>query len=492
MVSDNWHHVPGLGYRRAVLRTRRDNWLQKVTKCYRTEASSGISLILAAMPVTAHPVALDWETGVRLHRILQGRSRRLETPMANMRRLVLKFAPGLLALALTPLPILAIPVQDAQATAAKPTSFLGTVQSIDAKQLSVKNDAGATMQVTVQDDARVLRVEPGQKSLQGASPLDLKDLQVGDRVLVRGSTSPDGKQLNASMLVAIKKADIAQKQAQEKEEWQKRGVGGLVKAVDPAAGTITLSTNAGKQTLTVQTSSSTVIRRYAPGSIQFDDAKPAPLSDTKPGDQLRARGVKSADGQSFQAEEIVSGSFRNIAGTITAINPSVSTLTVMDLVTKQPVVVQIASSTEIKKLDPAMAQRIATRLRGDTTGAGVHPAPSGSAGSPPAGAGPSGPGGAGGPGGGPPHGQMGPGQSAPDPQQFLARAPDATLKDFQKGNAVMLVATEGASPGSVSAVTLVGGVEPMLQASASGSQAMMSSWNLGGGGGDAGGGSGTP
>jgi Domain of unknown function (DUF5666) len=397
--------------------------------------------------------------------------------MPYMWKYFLKSVSRLLVLALASAPLVAMPAQDA--TAAKPSSFLGTVQSIDGKQLSVKNDAGASMQVTIQNDARVLRVEPGQKSLQGASPLDLKDLQVGDRVLVRGAASPDGKQLTAAMVVAIKKADIAQKQAQEKADWQKRGIGGLVKSVDPAAGSVVLSVAGGKQTLTIQTSSNTVIRRYAPGSVQFDDAKPAPLSDTKPGDQLRAKGVKSADGQTFQAEEIVSGSFRNIAGTVVTSDPSSNTLKVMDLATKQPVVVQITPTTEMKKLDPVMAQRIAARLKGgDTAG----PPAGGRQGAPPAGeAGPSGP-----------HAGAGSGQSPPDPSQFLARAPSATLKDFQKGNAVMLVATEGPSTGPATAVTIVGGVEPMLQASASGSQAMLSSWNLGGGGaGDAGAG-GTP
>ncbi len=64
-----------------------------------------------------------------------------------------------------------------------------------------------------------------------------------------------------------------------------------------------------------------------------------------------------------------------------------------------------------------------------------------------------------------------------------------TLNDLQKGSMVIVVATEGQAPGTATAITLVAGVEPMLQASASGSQAMLSSsWNLGGGGGEGGGG----
>ncbi|HEV2276492.1 MAG TPA: DUF5666 domain-containing protein, partial [Acidobacteriaceae bacterium] len=199
---------------------------------------------------------------------------------------------------------MAAPAQETSSGAAKPASFLGTVQSIDGQTLTVKNDAGASLQVSVQESARMLRVEPGQKDLQSAQPLSLTDLQVGDRVLARGSASSDGKQLTATTLIAIKKSDIAQKQEQDREAWQKNGVGGLVQSVDPAAGTVTISLT-GKRTLTIQTSRDTVFRRYAPGSVEFDQAKPATLAETKPGDQLRARGSRSADGQSFAAQEIV-------------------------------------------------------------------------------------------------------------------------------------------------------------------------------------------
>ena len=383
---------------------------------------------------------------------------------------VLMLALCLITPALSPPASFAAPTQDAQSAAAKPVNFLGTVEAIDGKTLTVKNNAGVTVQVTVQDNTRLLRVAPGQTNLQAASPLNLPDLQVGDRVLATGAPGGDGKQIAAIRLVAIKQADIAQKQEQEREDWQKNGVGGLVQSVDPAASTVTISLP-GKRMLAIQASKSTITRRYAPGSVKFDDAKPAPLTEIKPGDQLRARGTRSPDGTTFAAEEIVSGSFRNIAGTIAALNPAASTLTVTDLATKRPVVIQVTPDTQIKKLDPMVAQRIAMRLKGGA-GAGAPAAPGG--GSRPAGAG----------------SPEAPGRPMPDPQQILSRAPSVTLKDFSKGDAVMLVATEGTSPGSITAVTVVGGVEPMLQASTSGSEAMLSSWNLGGGasGGDEGGG----
>jgi len=380
------------------------------------------------------------------------------------------------------------------AAAAIPVTFLGTVQSLSGNSISVKNDAGATMQVTVEENARLLRIEPGQKTLTGASPFSLADLQTGDRVMARGSANADGKSLDASLLVAIKGADIAQKQEKEREDWQKRGSGGLVKSVDAAAGTVTVSTGAGgTRTTVIHATSTTIIRRYAPGSVKFDQAVPGTLAEIKPGDQLRARGSRSEDGGTLEAEEIVSGSFLNLAGPIQAVNAAASTITVNDAMTKKPVVISVTPDSEVKKLDPAVAQRIAQRLSG---GAGRHPdgstgapagaSPGASSGPAPNGT-PSGPPGGGGPGGGPAGG--GGRGSGPDIQQILARAPSVTLKDLQKGNMVIVVATEGQTPQQATAITVVAGVEPMLQASTSGSQAMLSSaWTLGGEGGGGGGG----
>jgi hypothetical protein len=371
----------------------------------------------------------------------------------------------------------------AQDAAAKPVTFLGTVQTLSGNTITVKNDAGTTMQVTVEESARLLRIEPGQKTLAGASPFSLTDLQTGDRVMARGSANADGKSLDATMLVAIKGADIAQKQEKEREDWQKRGTGGLVKAVDPAAGTVTISSGAGgTRTTVIHASPTTVVRRYAPGSVKFDQAVKGTLDQIKPGDQLRARGSKGADGTTLDAEEIVSGSFLNLAGPIQAVNADANTITLTDTTTKKPVVISVTPDSEVKKLDPAVAQRLAARMGGGAKRPDGSAAPA--AGGPPPGAA-SGPPGGDRPAGGPGRGAGG----GPDFQQLLARSPSVTLKDLQKGNMVIVVATEGQSPQSATAITVVAGVEPMLQASTSASQAMLSSaWNLGGEGGGGGGG----
>ena len=146
------------------------------------------------------------------------------------------------------------------------------------------------------DSARVLQLPAGAKSLSAATPIKVSDIAVGDRILAK--TTPDGSNYTASTVVAMKQADIAKVQQSELQDWKTKGVNGIVKSVDPAAQTVTISTGNGPtaKTIVIQASKTTNIRRYAPDSTKFDDAKAATLDQIKPGDQLRAKGDKSDDG----------------------------------------------------------------------------------------------------------------------------------------------------------------------------------------------------
>jgi hypothetical protein len=236
----------------------------------------------------------------------------------------------------------------------------------------------------------------------------------------------------------------------------------------------------------IHTTKNTILRRYAPDSVKFDDAKPAPLDQIRPGDQLRARGTKSDDGNEFQVDEIVWGTFRNIAGIITSVDSSAGTITLSDLIAKKTVVVKVTDQSQLRKIPAQMAQMIAFRLKG--AGAGAQGGSQGSSGASPQG------GGAAAAGGGPPNGGQRPGGAGAgrgDFQQIVNRLPTATLSDFQKGDAVMVVSTQGTDSGGVTAITLLGGVEAILAAAPAGnaSQAMtLSPWSLGAPAGDASGG----
>jgi exosome complex RNA-binding protein Csl4 len=374
-----------------------------------------------------------------------------------------------------------------QAPAQAPlTQKVGAVKSINGNALVLTADGGSEVSVTVADNAKIVQVTPGEKDLKSATPIALTDLQVGDRVLVRVRASDDAKAMTAVWVIAMKRTDLEAKKVQDRDDWQKRGIGGLVSAVDAATGTITISTGTGAtaKTVAIHTTQSTVLRRYAPDSVQFDDAKAAPLDQIKPGDQVRARGTKSAEGSEFAADEIVSGTFRNLAGIITAIDASAQTISLTDLISKKPMVVKITAQSQLRKIPAQMAQIIAIRLKGAGAGAGAASgsASAGGASSQDGGATVGGaanggqrPGGAG-------NGAGGGGRG--DFQQIVNRLPASTLADFQKGDAVMVVSTQGTDAGGVTAITMLGGVEAILAAAPAGnaSQAMMlSPWSLGGG-----------
>jgi hypothetical protein len=382
--------------------------------------------------------------------------------------------------------------QQARAQQTPLTQKVGAVKSIDGNALVLTADGGTEVSVTVAGNAKIVQVAPGEKDLKSATPIALTDLQVGDRILVRGRASDDAKTMMAVGIIAMKSKDLEAKKAQDREDWQKRGIGGLVSAMDPATGTITISTGTGAtaKTVAIHTTKSTVLRRYAPDSVQFDDAKPAALDQIKPGDQVRARGTKSADGSELAADEIVSGTFRNLAGIITAIDASAQTISLTDLISKKPVVVKITAQSQVRKIPAQMAQMIAIRLKGGAPGAGAGAAGGATGGGTSTGTANGGQRSGGGAGAG--NGAGGSGARG-DIQQIVNRLPAGSLADFQKGDAVMVVSTQGTDAGGVTAITMLGGVEAILAAAPAGnaSQAMLlSPWSLGGGapGGDASGG----
>src|SRR6266481_5124465 len=318
---------------------------------------------------------------------------------------------------------------------------VGTIKSISGNAITLTTDAGSDVTVQVQDATKLVRIAPGQKDLKEATPIQLADVQPGDRILVRGKLAEDGKSVVAASLIAMKKADITEKQSRDREEWQKHGFGGLVNSVDAAGNTICVALpSAGeKKSVAVHLSKDTILRRYASDSVKFDDAKPAPLDQIKPGDQLRARGTRSADGAEFTADEIVSGTFRNIAGVISALDASAGTITVQDVALKKSVTVKITSDSQLRILTPPMAHRIAARLKGsppEASSSGPNSSGAGSLASAEQTTKPGGP-----PSGSPGSGGMARSGGGPsDLQQMISRMPASALSELQKSDAVMIVA----------------------------------------------------
>ncbi|MDR3764785.1 MAG: DUF5666 domain-containing protein [Acidobacteriota bacterium] len=343
---------------------------------------------------------------------------------------------------------------------------LGAVQKVEGNSLTLLTDQGARIAVEVQSGARIFRFAPGQSDPKSATAIHLSDLQSGDRVLVRGSMNADNTVLQATAVAVMKQQDIAHAQQQELLDWQRRGVGGVVKQVDAAAGRIVLSV-AGKST-TVTVTEETTYKRYAPDSVHWEDAVAANLADIHPGDQLRAKGEKNEDGSEVKAEQIVAGTFRNVAGLLTGVDAAQSTVTVQDLATKKQILIRITADSQMKVLPAQLAQGLAARLKGGATAGAGHaadapaqpkgdeaPAGSGAAAARPRGG---------------------------DLNQMMARLNAVTLADLKKGEAVMILSTEGSPSQAPTAITLLSGVEPLLTASRNGSgvESFLTPWSLAG------------
>ena len=179
---------------------------------------------------------------------------------------------------------------------------------------------------------------------------------------------------------------------------------------------------------------------------------------------------KNADGSEITAEEVVSGSFRNIAGTITSLDAAGATLVVKDLATKKQVTIHITAEAQMRRLPEMMARMLAARLKGTSPEGGVGASGAGGRPEYASGAPQQRNGGGRGPAGG------------GDPEQMLSRLPPIQLADLKKGDAIMLVSTDGAT--EVTAITLLAGVEALLEAPAA-SQNLLNNWSMNSGSGAA-------
>lgn len=359
----------------------------------------------------------------------------------------LAFYSGLLIGSVALVPLLATAQVQAPAPAAS-ARRIGTIKALTGDGFSMQTDDGQQLVIVLQEGARLLALPPGSKDLKSAQPTMLKDITQGDRALVTGKTGDDTRTFGASLVVVMKAGDIAQQHEAEQSDWQHRGSGGIVSAVDPA-GTITLKS--GAKTVSVIASANTKFRRYAPDSVRFEDARPGTLGQVQVGDQLRVLGSKSTDGATIQAEQVVSGSFRNISGLIGNLDKSSGSLSLKDLATKKSFTVLITSNTSVRTLPAQLATHFAARAKaGASTSEG--------------------------------DGGAGERRSAGmELSEAVNRLPGESIGDLKTGDAVMIVASSTESAGErLTAVTVLAGVEPILSAAPSGPQMTLSPWSVGG------------
>ena len=347
-----------------------------------------------------------------------------------------------------------------------PNRALGEVKVIDsaAKQLIIKTDAGSLVTVVLSGSTAYKRIAPGETTLANATAITFAEVAEGDRVLAMGKVSDDRKLVPARTLIVMTKADIAKKQEAERAEWKKRGVLGMITALKPETKEITISsrTMAGPQSMIIPVSGKVEMRRYAPDSIKFADARPATFEELKVGDQLRALGERNADGSAFTAEKVVTGSFKTVAGVITAVDVAAGELKINDLQTKQPLTIVVKQDTVLRKF-PAANEMGGMMMMGRGPGAGAPPAgqtpaagqgagkpqPNGAQGTPASGQGPG-------------SGGMRMGGGGMNLQDMLERLPTIAIADVKVGDTIVVSSTKGADPSRLTAISLISGADTLL------------------------------
>ena len=345
---------------------------------------------------------------------------------------------------------------------------IGEIKTIDAaaKQLTIKTDAGSMVTVSLSDKTSYKKLAPGEQSLTNATDLTFAELAEGDRVMARGTVSDDRKSVPALQVIVMTKGDLAKKQEAERLEWRRRGILGVITALKPDSKEITISnrTMAGTQSVVIPIGDKTEMRRYAPDSIKFGDAKPSSFTELKVGDQLRALGDRTEDPLRFNPQKVVTGSFRTVGGVVTAVDPATGEVKINDLEKKTPLTIIVKQDAVLRRFPAEMgAMGGLGRGPGGPGGAGGAAPAAGGAQAPqgaqqrPQGAGApgtTGPG-AGGPGGPRPGGGF-------NINEMLERLPTISIADVKVGDTIIVSSTQGVDPTRLTAISLVAGADRLL------------------------------
>jgi hypothetical protein len=319
-----------------------------------------------------------------------------------------------------------------QAVEAKPAQgrVLGEVTSIDtaARQLTLKTMDGQQANVRYDEQTVFRRVPAGETTLDKAIAITASQLELGDRVIARGSKSGDA--FIARSIVVVSQADIAQKKQREREKWKQRGVAGIVTAINADTKEITISLRSQPATglLIISAGGAVHFRRFAPDSIRFSDSINSTFAAVKIGDQLRALGKMSSDGGHFVAEEIVSAAFRIVGGKITSINAQVGEITINDIQTQKPLIIILSKDSMMRRLTPDLLKMLEQQ---STPGATPARAPAGEVGA--------------------------------SVQEMIENLPPLVITDLKLGDGVLVSSIKEADLTRATAVMLAAGVESYLK-----------------------------
>jgi hypothetical protein len=308
---------------------------------------------------------------------------------------------------------------------ADPTVVIGIITAVNATsmQATVKTDAGVPVDIIFDAKTEFRRMRPEDKDLQHASRINVADISVGDRVLTRKSMS--GEKISAVRLVIVMTgSDVIKKEERDREEWQRRGIVGVITKLDPGTREIKLRMrpDMNPREIIVVAGERTRFRRYASDSVKFSDARDSSFADLQVGDQLRALGDKSSDGSRFNPEQVIAGSFHTLGGTVTAVNAANNEITMSDVQTRKPVTIVFSADPLLRRVSPEVVQLFTPE---------PHAAPAVSG-----------------------HNDL---------QAVLEKSPELKLSDIKTGDLVLITGSSAASSSRVTAIALFVGFDELLK-----------------------------
>ncbi len=297
-----------------------------------------------------------------------------------------------------------------QTPATRSVSGAITSLNVEAKVLEVKPDNAPAIPVKLLPNTVVQRIAPGETNLANAVPMTPSDIHSGDRVLVTMASNG----ADALRIVVIAANDIAKRDEADRQDWVRRGIGGIVSGKSGSQILLKLKTPRGDVQQTIAISEKTRFRRYSPDSVTFSDALPGKLDDVSVGDQIRARGEKSADGLRVDAEEVVFGTFLTKAGSVVSVDAARKEITAKELGTGKPLTIKLTADSAIKQMPEAAGGR----------------------GAPPSGG---------------------------NVAQIVDRLPAGKLEDIKPGTSVIVSSTKGSEADKVTAILIVTNADLLIR-----------------------------
>jgi Cu/Ag efflux protein CusF len=381
-----------------------------------------------------------------------------------MKKLFLFLSVSLLALATAG-------AQTQQAPAAK-QQVLGEITAVDASAhtVTVRSDAGETVTLSTNERTTYTLLPAGVTDLQKGARVTFAEVRVGDRVLAPGVPAAGGP---AARLILMTRAGGGPGGGGQNAG---RRLNGRVVSVDAAKRQVVVQTRGGREgqePVTVDVSGAARVLRYAPDSMRPADAVAGSLADVRVGENIRATGERSADGATFKAEEVLTGSFARFVGSVASADAQRNEL-VVKTDDGGSVRLSFGARSSLRRITPEFEQALAKQRaeaeqrreqrraerqqqggQAQGEGAGRREGEGGRR--------QRGDGQGRGEGGGPRRGGFG-GPGGGGNNQMFDSLPAVTLAELKKGDAVVVTVTPGADASHATVISLVTGPAETIRA----------------------------